>query len=281
MSIQEYYFGGYYSKILSEYSGDKSNDGQFIQLRSRLALGQIDFVLQQTKDTSASVVYSGLNLLANVTKLDADKREEYIANTLDQQLNTTNQYYNACLAVSYLLANKPESALETIADSRFFEAPLIKVQCYLAFDRLDLAEGCINETENESLRYILRAVIAIRKDPASIPKDDKNTVQNALPALLDLQERLGMSALLSALIASCHFVLGETETAQSVISSSQQYFINDPTYAINQAVANFPKSDLKSIKNDINMITTTKTEYSQKINELMNEFDVAAEEINK
>ena len=274
MTMQDYYFAGNYARLLKDFADDKSNDGQFMILRSEIMVGHVDFVIKQTSNTSASPVYPGINLLANVIKA-GDNKKDYISEHVDQQLKITNQYYSACLAVAYLLADQKEEAIETIALSQFFEAPLIKVQCYLAFNRLDLAEACISEAKNDTLKHILIAVVAIHKDPQTMKNGDQITILNATNFLLDKADIHGMTPLLSSLISSLYFISGESDDAIKTINDTT----SDPTTDINKAVYEFPTSDLSKVQSEIDRITSTPSAYADKIKELNEEFEKEAKEI--
>lgn len=276
--IQDFYFLGFYSKVVSEYSKDRSPDAQFMVLRSRLALGQIELVKKEVSDVNASPVYPGINLLANVIQKEKKDREEFITNSVDPQLKIANQYYSACLAVAYLLAEKPGNALETIGDSNFFEAGTIKIQCFLAFNRVDLAENVLANIGNVIQKNIAAALIALHKD--------QDSIRNALNNLLDIQERyqdslkMGISPLLGSLIASSHFAVGENESGTAVIMQLQENFFSDPNVSINQYATQFPAADLKTIKLGVDLLVTQKNEYADKINDMIKEFDEAAAEIS-
>ena len=274
MTMYDYYFAGNYARLLKEFADNKSNDGQFMILRSELMVGHVDFVIKQTANADASPVYPGINLLANVIK-SGDNKKDYISEHVDDQLKITNQYYSACLAVAYLLADQKEDAIETIARSQFFEAPLIKAQCYLAFNRLDLVEECVSEAKNDTLKHILIALVAIHKDPQQMKNGDQITLLNATNFLLDKADIHGMTPLLSSLISSLYFISGEADSAIKTINDTTP----DPTTDINKAVYEFPTSELNKIQSEIDRITSTPSAYANKIKELNDEFDTAAQEI--
>lgn len=271
--LQDYYYLGFYQKASVEGSkAGMPEDGQFMAFRSNLALGKIDFVINQTKKLDTPMG-KGINLLANVMKLNSNEEiEKYYEEHMDPQIKATSSYYAVCCAICLLNCNKPGEALVAIADSKYPEASLIRIQALLGLNRTDLALEEYKNINTKSLSDIARAVIAIRT---------QEDITDALNNLLDQKDRYdGLSSpLLDSLVATCHFLNKEYEKVEDDLKNATEQFPSDINMTINNLALSFQQADAERVSNDITLIRSSKGQYSGTIEELDADFDEAAKEI--
>jgi hypothetical protein len=92
------YYLGYYAYLVSQPTLKSDNeDLEFLILRSRLALGQIDSVLLSTSSES-NPTRKGINLLGKSLKTSSSSEIEAILAHRDEKLHKTSENYGICLS---------------------------------------------------------------------------------------------------------------------------------------------------------------------------------------
>jgi hypothetical protein len=115
-------------------------DLEFLILRSRLALGQVDAVLTATKSAS-NPTQKGIALLAQCLKAPTPGEAEQLFAGRDDTFSHTSPNYAVCLAVISLRSDEPSRALEVLQGVSTPEAVAVRIQALLALARVDLAEA--------------------------------------------------------------------------------------------------------------------------------------------
>lgn len=271
--LADYYYLGFYQKVATDGSKPEiPEEGQFMVYRSNLALGKVDYVINQTR-RGDSPMAKGINILANVMKMeDNDTKVKYITDNFDIQAKNGSQYYTICITICYLLCNKPGDALELIHDLKHPEAGMIRIQALLALDRPELASEEIPNISNKALSDIAQGVVAIRT---------QENLNKAINDLLDQHDRYSqlVSPLLDSLIATCRFLLNEKELAIGDLAQDVNQFPNDPNVIINDFVLSIPSADAKQISDKVALVNSTKCQYSSNIAQMLEQFDQKAAEI--
>ena len=115
--LKELYYLGFYTKVVNEAASAKKGDEEveFVVLRSRLALNQIDFVLNSTKPL-ANPVQKGVNLLARAIKAGSPEKVDALLGEVDQALVRTSPLYAVCIGIINLRIDRISEALEVLKD---------------------------------------------------------------------------------------------------------------------------------------------------------------------
>lgn len=270
--IQELFYLGFFSKLINDTNLKTNNEEiEFILYRSRLTLGQIDFVLNSVKN-GTTPIQKGIFLLSNCLKIsDITKIPEYLSTNIDKSLKTLSSHYSICISLCYMIAEQYGEALEYLFGVTHQESSSLKISCYLFIDRIDLAEEELNNISNPILKSISNALIGLKKD--------QNSIKTALFSLLDLSERFDYSPLLANLISLCHFSIGEYEQGNNILLSINEKFSNDQCLMINSIVIGIKNSDLIKIKTDISFLINSNNKYSNNLKVLLEDFNETSKRI--
>lgn len=270
--IKELYYLGFYTKVVNDAANAKKDeDTEFMVMRSRLALNQIDFVINATKQL-ATPVHKGINLLAKSMKAKSTEAIEELLQGVDETMQRTSPLYAVCIGIVNLRMNKISEALEVLNGVNHPEAAAVRIQALLSINRPDLATAELDNIPQPVQQKICRIFIALCKD--------KETVRQASLDLQDLADgfaRYGDSALISNAMAICHFVAGEWESAAAATEVATEKFPNDETVSINRAVALAHTTEYEKLKTQVEMIHSfEKNSYKAKIDEMLRDFDETA-----
>ena len=263
----ERFYLGLYSKIVNESGSVKSpqEDVEFILLRSRLGINQIDFVLKAVR-ASDTPMHKGVEILAKMERSNGAEPE------FDQSLLQTSPYYALCASLVYLKLGKFDDALSILNGVSHQEAPALRVQALLGLNRADLAEKELGKISNVVLKGLASAWVGLQKD--------SDATQSALFALQDIAERYEMSPLLANTIACCHFTLGEWESGKMVIQEAIERYPNDEALQVNNAVAMNHTGDYEGFSNQVSLIMSQNNQYTAGINSLLEDFDSTAQRLS-
>ena len=271
--IKELYYLGFYTKVVNEAASAKKADEEveFVVLRSRLALNQIDFVLNSTKPL-ANPVQKGVNLLARAIKAGSPDKVDALLGEVDQALVRTSPLYAVCIGIINLRIDRISEALEVLNCVEHSEAAAVRIQALLAINRADLAEAEVANISEPIQAKVCKAFVGVCKD--------KESAHESLLEFQDLAEsfaRYGESPLLANAIAVCHFVLGEWESGCSAIEAAAEKFPSDESTAINRAVALAHTTEYEKLKEQIAVIQSfERNRYKTKLDEMLREFDERA-----
>ena len=271
--LKELYYLGFYTKVVNEAASAKKGDEEveFVVLRSRLALNQIDFVLNSTKPL-ANPVQKGVNLLARAIKAGSPDKVDALLGEVDQALVRTSPLYAVCIGIINLRIDRISEALEVLNCVEHSEAAAVRIQALLAINRADLAEAEVANISEPIQAKVCKAFVGVCKD--------KESAHESLLEFQDLAEsfaRYGESPLLANAIAVCHFVLGEWESGCSAIEAAAEKFPSDESTAINRAVALAHTTEYEKLKEQIAVIQSfERNRYKTKLDEMLREFDERA-----
>ena len=271
--LKELYYLGFYTKVVNEAASAKKGDEEveFVVLRSRLALNQIDFVLNSTKPL-ANPVQKGVNLLARAIKAGSPEKVDALLGEVDQALVRTSPLYAVCIGIINLRIDRISEALEVLNCVEHNEAAAVRIQALLAINRADLAEAEVANMSEPIQAKVCKAFVGVCKD--------KESAHESLLEFQDLAEsfaRYGESPLLANAIAVCHFVLGEWESGCSAIEAAAEKFPSDESTAINRAVALAHTTEYEKLKEQIAVIQSfERNRYKTKLDEMLREFDERA-----
>jgi hypothetical protein len=276
--IQDLFYVGLYSRVTQEVGSIPKDDEEleFLVLRSRLALNQIDFVLNATRQ-QANAAQKGCSLLAQALKTPSPDDVERILGGRDEMLVRTSPIYAIALSLINLRAERYSDALEILNGIVHPEAAALRIQAFLAINRVDLAESELENVTDHVLAKISRGYVSLYQDPEAIRR-----ALSDFEDLNDTYKSSGISSLLGNAIAVCHFALGEWETGGGVVKVITDSFPTDQTAAINLGVARCHTSKtLDELKNQIDLIRSfQQNTYNLKIDEMLHEFDEVAARLN-
>ena len=271
--LKELYYLGFYTKVVNDAASAKKGDEEmeFIVLRSRLALNQIDFVLNATK-TLSNPVQKGINMMAKAIKSGTQEGAEGALQDIDESLARTSALYAVCVGIINLRIERFGEALEALNGVEHDEAASVRIQALLSINRADLASTEVSGITQPILAKVCKAYVGLCTD--------KESAHEALLEFQDLAEsfaRYGDSPLLSNAIAVCHFVLGEWESGCSAIEAASEKFPSDEVTQINRAVALAHTTEYDKLKTQIEMIQSfQKNKYKAKLDEMLRDFDETA-----
>ena len=271
--LKELYYLGFYTKVVNDAASAKKGDEEveFMVLRSRLALNQVDFVLNATKPMT-SPVQKGVNLLARAIKLGTQDKIEALLQEVDEALVKTSPLYAVCIGIINLRIERISEALEVLNCVEHNEAAAVRIQALLAINRADLAESEVSNISQPILAKVSKAFVGLCKD--------KESAHESLLEFQDLAEsfaRYGESPILANAIAVCHFVLGEWESGCSAVEAAAEKFSSDEATTINRAVALAHTTEYEKLKEQIAVIQSfERNRYKMKLDEMLSEFDERA-----
>lgn len=267
--LKETYYLGSYTKVVNDSTSYKKDDEEveFIVLRSRLALNQIDFVLNATR-AQTNNVQKGINLLANALKLSSQEEIQNLLGNIDQSLLQISDYYAICVAIIHLRINNYLDALSILDGVQHDEAVALRIQVLLSINRNDLAEAEISNIKDPNLSKICMAQIGIVKGG--------DTARDSLYSLQDIADRGISTPLLQNMLASCFFAVGEWENAASTMIVASEKFPNDEATQINQAVALSHGTDFEKLQTQLSLIKSLKNSYANTLNDMLKDFDETA-----
>lgn len=267
--LKETYYLGSYTKVVNDSTSYKKDDEEveFIVLRSRLALNQIDFVLNATR-AQTNNVQKGINLLANALKLSSQEEIQNLLGNIDQSLLQISDYYAICVAIIHLRINNYLDALSILDGVQHDEAVALRIQVLLSINRNDLAEAEISNIKDPNLSKICMAQIGIVKGG--------DAARDSLYSLQDIADRGISTPLLQNMLASCFFAVGEWENAASTMIVGSEKFPNDEATQINQAVALSHGTDFEKLQTQLSLIKSLKNSYANTLNDMLKDFDETA-----
>ena len=267
--IKEKFYVGLYQKVISDASAMKGADEEieFIVLRSRILIGQADFVLNYAK-SQETPLQKGVYILAKAKKCATPEEISALIPTDDETLYATSEVYAISKATACLQAERVTDALAIISNNSHPEAVCLKIQCLLQMNRADLAEKELENINNQILKNIWTAFVALYQG--------KDEIQRSLFALQDLAERFESSPLLANAMACCHFALGEWENGNMDIQSTAENYPNDEAIQINKAVVAHRTNDYEKLKTQISLVTSMNNKYMRNINDMLKDFDETA-----
>ncbi|KAK8848231.1 Coatomer subunit epsilon [Tritrichomonas musculus] len=267
--LKETYYLGSYTKVVNDSTSYKKDDEEveFIVLRSRLALNQIDFVLNATR-AQTNNVQKGINLLANALKLSSQEEIQNLLGNIDQSLLQISDYYAICVAIIHLRINNYLDALSILDGVQHDEAVALRIQVLLSINRNDLAEAEISNIKDPNLSKICMAQIGIVKGG--------DAARDSLYSLQDIADRGISTPLLQNMLASCFFAVGEWENAASTMIVASEKFPNDEATQINQAVALSHGTDFEKLQTQLSLIKSLKNSYANTLNDMLKDFDETA-----
>lgn len=265
---------GLYSNVIDEASSISKGDeeAEFLLLRSRIVRDPLDFVINTTK-AGTTPVQKGIHFLAESLKITVKEKLESYLEDADMDLAKNSQYYSICVAIVNLRASRNIEALEVLNGNEYPEAVGLRIQALLAINRPDLAEKELGNINNSPILLVLcKAFVALFLGIEE--------TKNALFELLDLSDRFESSIILSNLIAVCHFAIGEWANGRSQVLIADGLSDNNDTTKINTALSLFHSSDdFEKLKDQTEMIKSMNNVYSLKIQDMLKDFDDAAEVI--
>lgn len=266
--IKDKFYIGDYSKVAAEGGKSMDEETEFVVLRSRIMIGQADFVINSTKALDTPMK-QGVNLLARAKKLNSPTEIGELLKTItDDGGSMTSHYYAICKATLHSQIGNIIEALRTLNNIDHPEASALRIHCYLNINRTDLAKNELEKLSNSTLGMIWKAFVGLY-----LTKED---IQSALYSLQDLSERYKMTPLLSNAIACCHFALGEWETAQMILNNASETYPNDETIIINSAVSLQRTPEIEKLQTQMTLLSEVKNKYTEALNEMLQDFDATA-----
>ncbi|OHS95420.1 Coatomer epsilon subunit family protein [Tritrichomonas foetus] len=267
--LKESYYLGCYTKVVNDSTSFRKEDEEveFIVLRSRLALNQIDFVLNATR-SQANNVQKGINMLANALKLQDDQEILNLLDTADKSLLKLSDYYAICIAIIHLRVKNYTDALMVLNGVEHDEAVALRIQSLISINRIDLAESELPDIKDPNLSKVCAAHIGIVKGGDS--------ARDSLYSIQDISDRGISTPLLQNMLAACFFAVGEWENASSAMIVASEKFTSDETTIINQAVALSHGTDYEKLQTQLNLVRSLKNPYTAGIEEMLKDFDQTA-----
>ena len=241
--INNYYLG-YYQKVISDGSLMKKPvpEIEFMLLKSRIALGQIDFVISTTKAEDSNVK-KALSLLSRFLK----SKDASLIESLDNNL-TKDPYYAICVSIILMNLERYLDALKILRGIKHSEAGALRVQSYLSLGLIDRAEAELPSIDNEIQNILSSAAVSLYQNTDS--------VSEVLSKLLDTADSCGQSLLIQNTIAVCRFALSEWDTAYGEIQTCSTQNPQDESTEINMAVAMNQVADFNSFETQVDLVVS-------------------------
>lgn len=267
--LKESYYLGSYTKVINDSSSFRKDDEEveFIVLRSRLALNQIDYVINATNGQTNNV-QKAINLLATSMKLSDQKEIQNLIQNADSSLLKISEYYAICAGIIYLRLGNFSEVLSILDGVNHDEAIALRIQALIPINRSDLASSILPDIKDPNLSKICSAQIGISLGDAA--------ARDALYSLQDISDRGISTPLLQNLLASCFFAVGEWENGNNAMIVASEKFPNDETTAINQAVALSHGTDYEKLVTQIDLVKSFNNSYTSTLNDLLKDFDDTA-----
>jgi len=182
--LKDLYYLGFFTRVVSQAPSVKTvdDDLEFMVLRSRLALNQVDFVLNATRSQS-NPMHKGIHLLALASKAKSRDDVERILQDVDESAARGSALYAVSAGIVNLVIDRFTETLEVLNGVDHSEAAAVRIQALLSINRTDLAEAELAFIAAPIQQTACRAFIGLRKG--------EEAARNALHDFQDFAESFG------------------------------------------------------------------------------------------